>query len=226
MPAEPGLRCLDLPLPLGPVSLPARLTLPTDACGLVLFVHGSGSNRFSRRNQAVSTVLQHAHLGTVLFDLLTDAEQQHPNGQPPDLMELGRRLLAVISVLQSPQAKVLVPDAELEALPLGLFGSSSGAAVALAAASQPQAPVRAIVSRGGRPDLVPACLGQVRCPTLLLVGSHDLGVLELNTWAAARLPGIHELRVVPGASHLFAEAGALDQVAQWSQEWFLRHLRP
>jgi len=226
MPPEPGLRCLDLPLPLGPVLLPARLTLPTDACGLVLFVHGSGSNRFSRRNQAVSRVLLQAHLGTVLFDLLTDTEQLHPSGQPPDLMALGRRLLAVIDVLQSQQANGLVPDAELAALPLGVFGSSSGAAVALAAASQPQTPVRAIVSRGGRPDLVPACLGRVRCPTLLLVGSHDVDVLERNTWASARLRGIHELRVVPGAGHLFAEPGALDQVALWSQEWFLRHLRP
>ena len=226
MPPDPGLRCLDLQLPLSRVLLPLRLTLPTDACGLVLFVHGSGSNRFSQRNQAVSTVLQHAHLATVLFDLLTDAEQQHPTSQTPDLMELSRRLLAMIEVLQSPEANDLAPDADLAALPLGLFGSSSGAAVALAAASQPQAPVQAIVSRGGRPDLVSACLGQVHCPTLLMVGSHDVDVLELNTWAAARLQGIHELRVVPGAGHLFAEPGALDQAALWSQEWFLRHLRP
>ncbi|MBM5797057.1 MAG: hypothetical protein FJ051_01845 [Cyanobacteria bacterium M_surface_9_m1_291] len=98
--------------------------------------------------------------------------------------------------------------------------------MALAAASRPEAPIQAIVSRGGRPDLVPACLGEVRCPTLLMVGSHDVDVLELNTWAAARLQGVHELRVVPGAGHLFAEPGALEQVAVWSQEWFLKHLTP
>lgn len=226
MPPDPGLSCLDLRLPLERHQLPVRVSIPAEACGLVIFVHGSGSNRFSSRNQAVSDVLQRSRLATVLFDLLTDAEQQHPHSHPPDLMQQSRRLLAMIELLQGPVAKDLAPELDLAALPLGLFGSSSGAAVALAAAAQAQAAVRAIVSRGGRPDLVPACLGEVRCPTLLMVGSHDVDVLELNTWAAAHLQGVHELRVVPGAGHLFDEPGALDQVALWSKEWFLRHLRP
>lgn len=201
------------------VLLPAQLLRPAQAAGLVIFVHGSGSSRLSSRNQAVATVLQQAGLATVLFDLLTAGEQNHAglHRQPtPDLELLARRLQGVIDGLCHR------PD--LAELPLGLFGSSSGAAIALQVASQAQQLIRAVVCRGGRPDLVPAALGDVCCPTLLLVGSHDLDVLELNTWAAARLQGLHELRVVPGAGHLFVEPGALDQVATWARDWFLRHL--
>jgi putative phosphoribosyl transferase len=202
------------------VKLPALLLRPSQAVGLVIFVHGSGSSRLSSRNQAVASVLHQAGLATVLFDLLTAAEQHHAGPQQqqpaPDLEELARRLQGVIDGL------CRHPD--LAALPLGLFGSSSGAAIALQVAAQAQRLIRAVVCRGGRPDLVPAALGDVCCPTLLLVGSHDLDVLELNTWAAARLQGLHELRVVPGAGHLFVEPGALDQVAAWSRDWFLRHL--
>ena len=201
------------------VLLPALVVRPTQSMGWVIFVHGSGSSRLSSRNQAVASVLQHAGLATVLFDLLTPAEQSpgslhHQGG--PDLELLAQRLWGVIEALSQR------PD--LADLPLGLFGSSSGAAIALQVAAQAQPLVRAVVCRGGRPDLVPGSLGDVCCPTLLLVGSLDLDVLELNTWAAARLRGFHELRVVPGAGHLFAEPGALVQVSAWSQEWFLRHL--
>ncbi|MFM1812633.1 MAG: hypothetical protein RLZZ336_1571 [Cyanobacteriota bacterium] len=214
---HPGTQQVELDS--GGVQLPALLLRPAQALGLVIFVHGSGSNRLSSRNQAVASVLHQAGLATVLFDLLTAAEQDHagPHRRPvPDLEAQARRLQGVIDGLGQ--------RADLADLPLGLFGSSSGAAIALQVAAQAQQRIRAVVCRGGRPDLVPGALGDVCCPTLLLVGSHDLDVLELNTWAAARLQGLHELRVVPGAGHLFAEPGALDQVAAWSRDWFLRHL--
>jgi len=217
LPHHPGTEQLELAS--SGVLLPALLVRPARAGGVVIFVHGSGSSRLSSRNQAVASVLQRSGLATVLFDLLDGAEQDPgaPHRPPvPDLEALACRLQGVIDALRGR------PD--LVDLPLGLFGSSSGAAIALQVAAQAQPLVQAVVCRGGRPDLVPGSLGDVCCPTLLLVGSHDLDVLELNTWAAARLQGLHELRVVPGASHLFAEPGALDLVAAWSRDWFLRHL--
>ena len=217
LPHHPGTEQLEL-ASCG-VLLPALLVRPARAGGVVIFVHGSGSSRLSSRNQAVASVLQRSGLATVLFDLLDAAEQDlgAPHRPPvPDLEALACRLQGVIDALRGR------PD--LVDLPLGLFGSSSGAAIALQVAAQAQPLVQAVVCRGGRPDLVPGSLGDVCCPTLLLVGSHELDVLELNTWAAARLQGLHELRVVPGASHLFAEPGALDLVAAWSRDWFLRHL--
>lgn len=217
LPHHPGAEPLEL-VSCG-VHLPAMLVRPARAVGLVIFVHGTGSNRFSSRNQAVASVLQRSGLATVLFDLL-EAPQQDPGASHrppgPDLETLADRLQGVIDALRG--------RADLVDLPLGLFGSSSGAAIALQVAAQSRLRVQAVVCRGGRPDLVPGSLGDVCCPTLLLVGSHDLDVLELNTWAAARLQGLHELRVVPGAGHLFAEPGALDLVAAWSRDWFLRHL--
>ena len=217
LPHHPGAEPLEL-VSCG-VHLPALLVRPARAVGLVIFVHGTGSSRFSSRNQAVASVLQRSGLATVLFDLL-EAPQQDPGASHrppgPDLETLADRLQGVIDALRG--------RADLVDLPLGLFGSSSGAAIALQVAAQSRLRVQAVVCRGGRPDLVPGSLGDVCCPTLLLVGSHDLDVLELNTWAAARLQGLHELRVVPGAGHLFAEPGALDLVAAWSRDWFLRHL--
>lgn len=208
--------CRELRLPLGELVLPASLVVPASVSGLVVFVHGSGSNRHSSRNRAVASVLQQVGLATLLFDLLT-ANEQCGVAPDVDLAQLGRRLLEVIDLIGD--------HATLAPLPLGLFGSSTGAAVALTAAAQQPSLVRAVVCRGGRPDLVPTCLAAVSCPTLLLVGSHDVDVLELNAWAAARFRSLHELRVVQGAGHLFAEPGALDQVGRWSSEWFLRHLR-
>jgi putative phosphoribosyl transferase len=217
LPHHPGAEPLEL-VSCG-AHLPALLVRPARAVGLVIFVHGTGSSRFSSRNQAVASVLQRSGLATVLFDLL-EAPQQDPGASHrppgPDLETLADRLQGVIDALRG--------RADLVDLPLGLFGSSSGAAIALQVAAQSRHRVQAVVCRGGRPDLVPGSLGDVCCPTLLLVGSHDLDVLELNTWAAARLQGLHELRVVPGAGHLFAEPGALDLVAAWSRDWFLRHL--
>jgi len=214
-----GSLCRDLTIPVSDGLLPARLVLPAAAQGLVIFVHGSGSSRHSRRNQQVAATLQGAGLATVLFDLLMAGEHdaRQSNGLAGvDLPQLCQRVVDVLDGLSA-----IDP---LGPLPLGLFGSSSGAALALAAASQRPQRVDAVVCRGGRPDLVPGVLGDVICPTLLLVGSHDLSVLELNTWAAAQLQGVHVLRVVPGAGHLFAEAGTLALVAQWSCAWFVQHL--
>jgi len=208
--------CRELRLPLGELVLPASLAVPAAVRGLVVFVHGSGSNRYSSRNRAVASALQRDGLATLLFDLLT-AHEQRGAAAHVEMAQLVRRLLEVIALIGG--------HADLAALPLGLFGSSTGAAVALSAAAQQSSRVRAVVCRGGRPDLVPTCLAAVSCPTLLLVGSLDVDVLELNAWAAARFRSLHELRVVQGAGHLFAEPGALEQVSRWSSEWFLRHLR-
>lgn len=217
-----GLVHQDLELPLAHRRLPIRLVTPAAARAVVVFVHGSGSSHRSPRNRVVAAELQRCGLATVLFDLLCADEQSHPNGAcidaAPTLMQQRDRLMALLGYLDAIEA--------VRGLPVGLFGSSTGAAIALAAAAQPHSVVRAIVCRGGRPDLVPGCLGDVCCPTLLLVGSHDVDVLELNTWAAGRLKGLHELRVVSGAGHLFAEPGSLEQVIAWTREWFLRHLLP
>lgn len=211
----------DLEIPVAEGLLPARLTLPPAPQGVVLFVHGSGSDRHSRRNQKVAAALQGVGLATLLFDLLRSGEHDWrcSNGLAGlTLQQLCGRVVALIDALETIEP--------LTGLPVGLFGSSSGGALALAAAASRQHRVRAVVCRGGRPDLVPGVLGDVRCPTLLLVGSHDLDVLELNTWAAAQLQGVHVLRVVPGAGHLFAEPGTLALVAQWAAAWYLQHLLP
>lgn len=223
---DAGLQELTLRFAVGADQpLLADCVIPPNARGSVLLIHGSGSNRFSQRNQAVAVSLQRAGLATLLIDWLTSTEQvsvashRDPHSRDGlDLMTLSARVIAVIDALAQFEP--------LGQLPLGLFGSSSGAALALAAAAARRQRIAAVVSRGGRPDLVLAVLGDVCCPTLLLVGSHDLDVLELNTWAAAQLRGLHELRVVPGAGHLFAEPGALELVSAWAKDWFLQHLRP
>lgn len=194
------VRQQQLRIPWAGPPLAADLVLPERAVGLVLFAHGSGSDRHSPRNRQVAAVLQDAGLATLLLDLGSW-------GQP---------LVSAIDWCVS--QKPLAP------LPLGLFGASSGAALALEAAAARPARVGAIVCRGGRPDLAFAALGRVRCPTLLIVGAADLDVLELNAWAAAHLRARHDLLVVPRAGHLFAEPGALEAVAQASCDWYLRHL--
>lgn len=213
------LLCHDLDLPVHDGRLPARLTLPQEPKGLVIFVHGSGSNRHSPRNRQVAIRLQQEGLATLLVDLLMAGEHEarFRNGLAGlELQQLTRRVVELIDAVAAIEP--------LTELPIGLYGSSSGAALALAAAAQRQQRVRAVVSRGGRPDLVQGVLGDVLCPTLLLVGSHDLDVLELNSWAAAQLQGVHVVKVVPGAGHLFAEPGTLALVAQWASAWFLQHL--
>jgi dienelactone hydrolase len=196
--------------------LPGTLTLPPTRRGVVLFAHGSGSSRHSPRNRAVATALQQAGLATLLFDLLTPAEDVDRE-RVFDIPLLGRRLASATSWLRR--------EGSVAGLPVGYFGASTGAAAALwAAADDPS--VAAVVSRGGRPDLAGPRLARVSAPTLLIVGGRDLLVLDLNREAQEALrPGLAEachLEVVPGATHLFEEPGALEQVARLAAEWFLR----
>ncbi|WFE63647.1 dienelactone hydrolase family protein [Micromonospora sp. WMMD714] len=199
--------------------LPADVDGPDDATGVVLFAHGSGSSRHSPRNVAVARVLQRRRLVTVLVDLLT-AEEEAVDARTAvqrfDIDLLAGRLAGTVDWLTAEPA--------LGRLPVGLFGASTGAAAALVtAAGRPQR-IAAVVSRGGRPDLAGPALAGVRAPTLLLVGGRDDQVTALNEQAAERLTAPHELRVVPGAGHLFEEPGTLDQVADAAAEWFTRHL--
>jgi len=191
------------------------LGLPEAAQGIVLFAHGSGSSRLSPRNTFVAQVLREGGVGTLLFDLLTEAEDQlYPTRFDIDL--LTRRLLAATEwVKQQPQTRDLT---------LGYFGASTGAAAALVAAAELGTDIRAVVSRGGRPDLAMANLPRVQAATLLIVGGQDELVLELNQQAYARLTGTKELQVVPGATHLFEEPGALERVAHLASDWFVRFL--
>ena len=206
----------------GTVPLPGRLTVPAGARGVVVFAHGSGSSRNSPRNMFVAAVLHVAGLGSLLFDLLTPDEEAD-RANVFDIGLLAGRLTAATTWLRGQPG--------LERVPLGYFGASTGAAAALRAAAglatQPQdAQIAAVVSRGGRPDLAGASLGAVRAPTLLLVGGLDDRVLELNESARAQLGGESRLVVIPGAGHLFAEPGTLEQVASLARDWFARYLRP
>lgn len=203
------------------VALAGTLIRPDQCSGLVIFAHGSGSSRFSSRNRFVADQLVEAGLATLLFDLLTTEEDQCARGNDSlrfDIPLLSQRLEGAIQwALQQPG---------LERLPVGLFGASTGAAAAINAAVACSDHVAAVVSRGGRPDLAFNALPAVACPTLFIVGGADLDVLELNTWAAAHLQARHHLEVVPGASHLFAETGALQQAAELARDWFLDNLTP
>jgi dienelactone hydrolase len=194
------------------------LTVPAGAAGMVLFAHGSGSSRHSPRNRAVAAHLGAAGFGTLLLDLLT-ADEDLIDARTAELrFDIGlltARLIGAIDWLAAGPGRDL---------PLGLFGASTGAAGALAAAVDRPGLVRAVVSRGGRPDLAGAALDRVAAPVLLIVGGRDTTVLELNRRAAGRLPAPHEISVVSGASHLFEEPGALDRVAALAAAWFERHL--
>ena len=204
-------------IPVGPVHIEGALALPADAVGIVLFAHGSGSSRHSPRNNHVARVL-HAHqLGTLLLDLLTP-EEDLDYSQRFDIPLLARRLLAATCWLQAQQ--------QTAALPLAYFGASTGAAAALQAAAELGPAIRALVSRGGRPDLAgPEALARVQCPTLLIVGGHDPEVLELNRQAEALLCCPRQLAVIPGATHLFEETGALEAVAQLAAGWLQEQLQ-
>lgn len=196
-------------------ALPGDLVVPTDARGLVLFAHGSGSSRHSVRNRWVAGSLQQHGLATLLLDLLTEAEAQDRR-KVFDIALLSRRITDAMQwVAQRP---------DLAHLKLGLFGASTGAAAALVAAAQKPSRIAAVVSRGGRPDLALAVLAQVQAPTLLIVGGRDTEVLALNRQALRALPSEKRLEVVPGATHLFEEPGTLESVAVLATEWFRRHL--
>jgi len=206
-------------LEIADVSLSGDLGLPPDARGLVLFAHGSGSSRHSPRNRAVAEVLQHGRLATLLLDLLTEHEDLADATTAEfrfDIPLLADRLVAAIDWAQA--------HAQMSSLPVGLFGASTGAAAALMAAARRPSVVRAVVSRGGRPDLAEGSLDVVMAPTLLIVGGRDEVVIELNKQAFARLKEPKELQIVPGATHLFEEPGALEAVSRLAREWFTRHL--
>src|SRR5437763_9182474 len=200
---------------LGPLRLKGLLGVPPDATGLVIFAHGSGSGRLSPRNNRVAAGLRAAGLATLLLDLLTPAEERD-RANVFDIALLASRLsLATDWGIAAP---------ETAHLPVGYFGASTGAAAALVAAAVPRTPVRAIVSRGGRPDLAGDALAQVTAPTLLIVGSLDGQVIELNRMAHDRLRAPKELVIVEGAGHLFEEPGTLDAVQQHAARWFRHHL--
>jgi dienelactone hydrolase len=201
------------------VRLEGDLALPTAAIGVVAFAHGSGSSRHSPRNRHVAALLGEARLGTLLFDLLDRREEMEDlrTGQLRfDIALLRHRLVAALDWLAG--------EATTAALSVGCFGASTGAAAALSAATARPEQVAAVVSRGGRPDLAGDALAAVSAPTLLIVGGADRPVIELNRRAQAQMRCENTLEVVPGASHLFEEPGALDHVAELARGWFVRHL--
>ena len=203
------------------VRLEGILSIPDNATGIVLFVHGSGSSRHSPRNQYVAQTLQEGGLATLLFDLLTAYEEESDLQNRYlrfDIDLLARRTAGVLEWLD------LQPYTY--ELKKGLFGSSTGAAAALIAAAEIPDQVRAVVARGGRPDLAGKALQNVEAPTLLIVGGNDQAVIDLNEQALMSMPpeGYKKLVIVPGASHLFEEAGALEQAARLARDWFQTHL--
>ena len=200
--------------------LDGTLALPAAPRGLVIFAHGSGSSRHSSRNQHVARRLQVKNLGTLLFDLLTAPEDAADRATGHFRFDIGLLAARLGETVQWCRAQ-----AETRALPFGLFGASTGAAAALVVAEQHPDIIQAVVSRGGRPDLAGSALRHVRAPTLLIVGGDDLHVLDLNLDASHSIPGVKEVRVIPGAGHLFEEPGALDQVAAAASVWFTRYLK-
>jgi putative phosphoribosyl transferase len=209
----------EVEIPVDRIVLRGTLAAPAAAAGIVLFAHGSGSSRFSPRNQAVATTLQQGGLATLLFDLLAAEEEAFDARTRQlrfDIELLAERLVhATEWVARQP---------ELQDMPVGYFGASTGAAAALMAAARLPARISAVVSRGGRPDLAAAALMSVRAPTLLIVGGHDVPVIEMNREALALMRAEKKLEIVPGASHLFEEQGTLEEAARLAREWFTRFL--
>jgi len=202
-------------VPADSVLLEGDLSVPTQALGVVLFAHGSGSSRKSPRNRYVADLLNESSLATLLIDLLTEDEQEVDLQTAHlrfDIALLSKRLIAITEWLGK--------CTEVGGLPIGHFGASTGAAAALRAAAELPRTVRAVVSRGGRPDLAGPALGRVEAPTLLIVGGADHTVLDLNRRAIALMHCVTELAIVPGASHLFEEPGALTRVASLARDWF------
>ena len=217
-----GLAIEHLPVlaPVDSLNLEGILSVPTAARGVVLFAHGSGSSRHSPRNRYVADILNESGLATLLIDLLTEDEQQVDLQTAHlrfDIALLARRLEGI--------TEWLVRHPEVEGLELGHFGASTGAAAALVAAAELPELVRAVVSRGGRPDLAGPSLAAVEAPTLLIVGGADTAVIDLNRRAMAHLQCEKELQIIPGATHLFEEPGALKRVAELARDWFLKKLR-
>jgi putative phosphoribosyl transferase len=214
-----GTKGMDRPveIPSGGRRLSGILNVPPGAAGVVAFAHGSGSGRFSPRNQFVARVLQEAGLATLLMDLL-DEEEAEDREKVFDIELLAERLQSA--------ADWLGEEPETRAHRLGYFGASTGAGAALVVAARAPAAVGAVVSRGGRPDLAGTDLSRVQAPTLLIVGGNDEVVIELNEQALRHLRCPKDLVIIPGATHLFEEPGTLEEVARLAQEWFARHLTP
>lgn len=213
------LETREVQVPAGDLELSGNLTVPAGATGLVLFAHGSGSSRHSPRNRKVAGILNQGRLATLLIDLLSAEEEVidlRTRTLRFDIPLLANRVLDILSWLEH--------EPEIGALPVGLFGSSTGAAAALIAAARRPGSVAAVVSRGGRPDLAGASLTRVRAPTLLIVGGFDHEVLLLNQQALAQIPAEGALEVVPGATHLFEEPGTLRRAAELALAWFEAHL--
>jgi len=211
----------EIRIPINSITLEGNLIIPEGAKGIVVFAHGSGSSRFSSRNRYVAQELQKEGLGTLLFDLLTAEEERIDMVTAHlrfDIDLLATRLVEVTNwLLNNPDTKKLN---------IGYFGASTGAAAALIAAKEHANTVKAVVSRGGRPDLAEKALPDVKAPTLLIVGGEDFQVIEMNQWALDRLKaGQKELKIVPGATHLFEEPGTLEEVANLAGEWFKRYLQ-
>jgi putative phosphoribosyl transferase len=205
-------------VPTGGVTLEGNLTIPVQSIGIVLFAHGSGSSRHSRRNRQVAKALQDAQMGTLLIDLLSAEEEaidQHTAHIRFDIGLLADRLGDAIAWLRQQSAT--------RDLPVGLFGASTGGGAALVAAAARPADVAAVVSRGGRPDLAGAALQHVRAPTLLIVGSLDRPVIAMNQSALQQMSAQVRLEIVPGASHLFEEPGKLEEVSRLARDWFTQH---
>ena len=216
----PGFLEIQAQIPAGDVVLDGDLLIPSGASGIAVFAHGSGSSRHSPRNKSVAHVIREAGVGSLLFDLLTREEESvdvFTRHLRFDIEFLTARLIQV--------TRWLAGQEETRNLRVGYFGSSTGAAAALMAAAKLGAEVGAVVSRGGRPDLAGDALPLVKAPTLLIVGGHDETVIELNQNAYARLRCEKELRVIPGATHLFEEPGALELVADLAAAWFEEHLQ-
>jgi putative phosphoribosyl transferase len=213
--ARGGQDLTDREVTVGPLRLPGNLHVPAAASALVVFAHGSGSSRLSPRNRAVAEALNGQGMATLLFDLLTPDEERD-RANVFDIPLLAERLVDAVRWIDR--------QPELARLPLGLFGASTGAAAALVATAHLGTRVGAVVSRGGRPDLANTALEMVAAPTLLIVGGLDDVVIELNEKALARLNAAKALQIVPGASHLFPEPGALDAVISLAAQWFKTQL--
>ncbi|HEY9869307.1 MAG TPA: dienelactone hydrolase family protein [Candidatus Obscuribacterales bacterium] len=206
-------------IPVGSVELAGDLSIPAAARGIVLFAHGSGSSRHSPRNRFVAGRLQDAGLGTLLMDLLTAGEEEidmQTRHLRFDIELLAERLVAATDWLKE--------NSDTNRLSIGYFGASTGAAAALVAASARADEIFAVVSRGGRPDLAESALPLVKAPTLLIVGGYDTQVISLNESAMQQMTAHKELTIVPRATHLFEEPGALEKVADLACDWFLKHL--
>ena len=208
----------EVAISLSSAELMGDLTLPEDAAGLVVFAHGSGSSRFSTRNRFVAEQLQNASFATLLFDLLTQEEDQQPGplSQRFNIPLLGGRMTEVIDWCEKQH--------RISHMPMGLFGASTGAAAALIAAAERPSVVRAVVSRGGRPDLAGDALPRVKAPTLFIVGGADVPVIGMNEQAASKMRPQPRIEIVPGATHLFEEPGKLEEVARLAAAFFTRYL--